>query len=121
MASVGAVLLIVRVFDAFFDPADLALMADRNQGGAWHAARPWIRRGVPLWLARSGRLLLYPRHRSTSPVVTLFVRSLVLYLGWSTFEIPHNAWVDEPPHPTNSRRTTGILDARGGVLHPVAW
>jgi Na+/melibiose symporter-like transporter len=39
-----------------------------------------------------GALLLYspPQHVT---VITLFVGSLVLYLGWSTFEIPHNAWV----------------------------
>jgi Na+/melibiose symporter-like transporter len=88
MASVGAVLLIVRVFDAIFDPL-IGMMDDRTKA-ARGTRKPWIAAGAIV--CALGALLLYspPQHVT---VITLFVGSLVLYIGWSTFEIPHNAWV----------------------------
>jgi len=88
MASIGAVLLTVRVFDALIDPL-VGIFADRTKARRG-TRKPWIVAGAGISVL-SGLFIYSPPEPVTS--TTLFIGFLLLYLGWSTFEIPHNAWV----------------------------
>ncbi len=90
MATIGFVLLLARVIDAFFDPV-LGLLSDRTRS-RFGPRLPWIGGGVALAIP-SVWLLYVPPAEATA--LYFFLTSSAVLMAWTMIAIPHNAWVAE--------------------------
>ena len=89
LATVGAVLLLARVLDAFIDPL-LGRWIDRAQAARGHAG--FVLMSLPLLLA-GFIALFHPPAAGEAALSAWFGASLVLvYLGYSIATIAHNSW-----------------------------
>ncbi len=90
LASLGLVLLLGRLWDAFNDPL-IGALSDRTRT-RFGRRKPWIAAGAPIF-GLSAWLLFFPPQR----VSTAFVGAVlfVFYLGWTMIQIPFSAWLGE--------------------------
>jgi GPH family glycoside/pentoside/hexuronide:cation symporter len=104
LASIGAVLLAARIWDAVIDPL-IGYLGDR-----WGQRRRAIFAALPL-LAAGYLGLLHPPAGEAS-ALRLLAMLLLVYLGYSLATVNYHAWGAElSPHPAQRTRITG--DARG--------
>jgi len=87
LAGVGTVLLVARLWDVAVDPA-IGWASDRTRT-RWGRRRPWMVAAMPLVLGASVMLFDPPADAGAG---YLLVWTLVVYLGWSMLQIPHQAW-----------------------------
>lgn len=87
IATVGAILLAVRLFDAFSDPL-VGWLCDRT-GRRFGRRRTWLAAGVPL-TALAAFMVFSPPDQVTAS--HLLVWSAALSLGWTVALVPYQAW-----------------------------
>lgn len=87
LTTIGVVLLIARLWDVAIDPA-IGFLSDRTRS-PWGRRRPWMLAALPLVLIASHALFRPPEDAG---VPYLLVWMLLVYLGWSMLQIPHQAW-----------------------------
>jgi Na+/melibiose symporter-like transporter len=87
LTAIGTVLLLARLWDVAIDPA-IGYFSDRTRG-PWGRRKPWMVAALPLVLAGSYMLFDPPSDANSG---YLLVWLLVVYLGWSMLQIPHQAW-----------------------------
>ncbi|MCM0021640.1 MAG: MFS transporter [Tagaea sp.] len=87
LTTIGLVLLIARLWDVAIDPA-IGFLSDRTRS-RWGRRRPWMLASLPLVLGASYALFQPPE---TAGAAYLLMWMLLVYLGWSMLQIPHQAW-----------------------------
>ncbi len=87
LTAIGTVLLLARLWDVAIDPA-IGFLSDRTRT-RFGRRKPWMLAALPLVLAGSFMLFDPPADAGTP---YLLVWLLVVYLGWSMVQIPHQAW-----------------------------
>jgi len=100
LATVGAILLIARLWDVVTDPA-IGALSDRTRGRLGRR-RPWMLAATPLLMLSVWMLFRPPEDAGA---MHLLVWSLVFYLGWTMIQLPHGAWGAElsPDYDERSR------------------
>ncbi len=107
LATVGLVLLIARLWDVVTDPV-VGALSDRTRG-RFGRRRPWIAGSLPL-LCLSIWFLFVPG--DGAGVGHLLLWSILLYLAWTTLQLPHAAWGAELSGDYQERsRITGTREA----------
>jgi GPH family glycoside/pentoside/hexuronide:cation symporter len=103
LASIGAVLLAARIWDAVIDPL-IGYLGDR-----WGQRRRAIFAALPL-LAAGYLGLLHPPAGEAS-AVRLLAMLLLVYLGYSLATVNYHAWGAElSPHPAQRTRITATRE-----------
>jgi hypothetical protein len=87
LTAIGTVLLLARLWDVAIDPA-IGYFSDHTRG-PWGRRKPWMVAALPLVLFGSYMLFDPPADANSG---YLLVWLLVVYLGWSMLQIPHQAW-----------------------------
>jgi Na+/melibiose symporter-like transporter len=87
LAAIGVVLLAARAWDIAIDPA-IGWLGDRTRT-RWGRRRPWMAASLPFVLAGSWMLFDPPPNAGAA---YLLAWTMVVYLGWSMLQIPHQAW-----------------------------
>lgn len=87
LAAIGAVFILVRLFDALSDPA-VGLASDRLTT-RWGRRRPWLAFGCPLVMLAAW-MLFAPGAEATLGGFTLWL--FLLTLGWTVMLTPYFAW-----------------------------
>ncbi len=87
IATVGAILLAVRLFDAFTDPI-AGHLSDKTTS-RFGRRRIWFAAGIPL-TALAAYMVFSPPDQVTGQ--HLLIWSLALSLGWTIALVPYNAW-----------------------------
>jgi glycoside/pentoside/hexuronide:cation symporter, GPH family len=87
LTLIGTVLLIARGFDAVIDPA-IGLWSDRTRS-RFGRRKPWIAVGYAITLIA---MMLLFRPVGDPGAAYFLGLMIILYLGWSLFEIPYVAW-----------------------------
>jgi GPH family glycoside/pentoside/hexuronide:cation symporter len=91
LATLGAVLLGARLFDALIDPG-LGRWSDRLFARATHAVLAWAG-GASVFLAVGFSLLFFPPPLAPAPLVAWATASLMLtYVAYSALSILHQSW-----------------------------
>lgn len=107
LATVGLVLLFARLWDVVTDPI-VGALSDRT-GGRFGRRRPWVLGSLPL-LCLSIWFLFVPSE--SAGVGHLLIWSMLLYLAWTTLQLPHAAWGAELSTDYHERsRITGTREA----------
>jgi hypothetical protein len=88
LATIGAIFLFARLWDALIDPA-IGVLSDRTRT-RWGRRRPWIAVGSVIFGAGSVATFL-PRQADRSRSLAIFT----LYLGYSMITTPLAAWTGE--------------------------
>ena len=115
LASVGLILMLARFWDVITDPL-IGYLSDRTRT-RFGRRRPWIIVSVPLVI-----LAVYKLFIPTEPVSELYLLGwiMLLWLGWTLFNIPYFAWGAElSPNYEQRTRITGwrtILGLVGTLL-----
>lgn len=86
-ATVGAVLLAARLWDAVSDPI-IGFLSDRTAGRSG-SRKPWIAAGALLTAPMAYLLFAPPTNVSSA---FLLMVTVLLYLGWTMAVLPYNAW-----------------------------
>lgn len=119
LVLVGTILLAARIFDAVIDPA-IGLLSDRTRS-RFGPRKPWIIVGYAITLLA---MVLLFRPLGTPDSTYLLVLMLLLYFGWSLFEIPYAAWTLELSRDSRTRSTINAYRAAalwiGGILFTIA-
>lgn len=119
LALVGSLLLVARVFDAVIDPA-IGYFSDRTRS-RFGPRKPWIVAGYAVTLAAMA-FLFRPGDSAGTAYFVGFL--LLLYLGWSLFEIPYLAWALDLSRDSKMRTTISAWRAAmlwvGGILFTLA-
>jgi Na+/melibiose symporter-like transporter len=87
LTAIGSVLLAARLWDVAVDPA-IGALSDRTRT-RFGRRKPWILAALPFVLLGSYMLFDPPADAGTG---YLLLWLLVVYLGWSMVQIPHQAW-----------------------------
>ena len=87
LTAIGTILLIARLWDVAIDPA-IGFLSDRTRS-RWGRRRPWMLAALPLVLVASFMLFRPPQDSGAGYLLTWM---LLVYLGWSMLQIPHQAW-----------------------------
>ncbi len=87
LTAIGSVLLVARLWDVAVDPA-IGALSDRTQT-RFGRRKPWILGALPFVLLGSAMLFDPPAEAGAG---YLLLWLLVVYLGWSMVQIPHQAW-----------------------------
>lgn len=109
LGTVGAVLLLARLWDAVSDPL-VGFLSDRIPT-PFGRRRPWIALGLPVTLLGVWQLMLPPEG---ADAWHLGVWSAVLYTGWTLMVVPLTAWGAELSDDYHER--TRISGAREGAV-----
>ncbi len=109
LATVGIVLLVVRLWDVVTDPI-IGTLSDRTRGPLGRR-RPWLLAAVPILMASVWMLF---RPADDAGAFYLLGWSLLLYLGWTMIQLPHGAWGAELSDDYDER--SGIAGAREGCV-----
>ena len=104
LATIGLVILIGRLFDAFSDPL-IAYLSDKIDT-RWGRRKPWIVLSAPVFATGFIMLTMPPSNIHWS---YLLLANLVLYSGWTFFEITHVAWGLEFERDYQRRTNIGVL------------
>ncbi len=112
IATVGAVLFAVRIFDALTDPL-LGVVSDRTRT-RWGRRRPYILFGS-LFLAAAILLLFIPPDLPPAGATLWFAATLfALFLGWTVVTVPYEALGPELTADYTER--TSLFAVRDGLL-----
>lgn len=87
LTAIGTVLLVARLWDVAVDPA-IGALSDRTRT-PFGRRKPWILAALPFVLFGSFMLFDPPTEAGAG---YLLLWLLVVYLGWSMVQIPHQAW-----------------------------
>ncbi len=87
LATIGAILLISRLFDAIIDPA-IGYLSDKTRT-RWGSRKPWLVVGAVAAAVTVYRLYVPPADADWLYYATWF---LLFYLAFTLIEIPHKAW-----------------------------
>lgn len=90
LATIGAIFLIARLWDAVIDPA-IGVLSDRTRS-RWGRRRPWIAAGAVFFAIGAVGAFVPPKGAGA---VGLSVALFTLYLGYSMITTPLSAWVGE--------------------------
>ena len=90
LASVAAVLMIARLFDAVTDPL-VGFLSDRTQT-RWGRRRVWMAASIPV-LMLAVYYLMFPKPPVDAGYLLLWMG--VFWLGWTMLQIPYYAWAAE--------------------------
>jgi len=90
LASIAAVLVIARIFDAVTDPV-IGYLSDRYRT-RWGNRKPWLVSGSLLAVVACWFLYVPMEEVTTAYFLFWF---LLAYLGWTISEIPYRAWLAE--------------------------
>jgi glycoside/pentoside/hexuronide:cation symporter, GPH family len=119
LALIGGLLLAARVFDAVIDPA-IGYLSDRTRS-RFGPRKPWIAAGFAVTLAAT-MFLFRPLDGAGTAYFLGFL--LLLYFGWSLFEIPYVAWALDLSRDSKVRTTINAYRAAalwiGGILFTLA-
>jgi len=112
VAAIGAILLGVRIFDAFSDPL-IGMLSDRTRS-RFGRRRPWIVLGaLPLALC-IGLLFAPPALAADTATVWFAVSVFALFLFWTVVTVPYEALGVEISFDYDER--TSLLALRDGIL-----
>lgn len=115
LASIGAVLVASRVFDAVSDQL-LGFLSDRTRSRLG-ARKPWMIAGALVTMLAVA-FLFRPGPEATT--VDFAVWAFLFYLGWTMINIPYTAWGAElsTDYKERSRIVTyrSVVGSAGGVL-----
>ncbi len=119
LALIGGLLLAARVFDAVIDPA-IGYFSDRTRS-RFGPRKPWIVVGFTITLAATVLLFRPIEGAGTAWFLGLL---LLLYFGWSLFEIPYVAWALDLSRESKVRAAINAYRAAalwiGGILFTLA-
>jgi glycoside/pentoside/hexuronide:cation symporter, GPH family len=122
LGTVGAVLLLARLWDGVTDPL-IGWLSDRTRT-RFGRRRPWIVAGLPLTLVSVWQLLMPPVDVGAGH---LLVWSMALYLGWTLMIVPMSAWgaelsgdYDQRTRVAGARETAVVLGTMVALALPVA-
>lgn len=87
LASIGTVLTLARILDAFSWPV-IGVLSDKFIT-RWGRRKPWVGGSAPFLLLAAVMLCLPPRGAGS---LYLFIWSVVIYLASSALTLPHSAW-----------------------------
>ncbi|MFD7296452.1 MFS transporter [Streptomyces sp. NPDC059897] len=87
--TVGVLMLIARLLDAFFDPA-VGLLVDRTST-RWGRARPYLLFGAPLLGVLTLLTFLTPGGGGTAAVIYAYVTFVLVGLAYSLVNVPYGA------------------------------
>lgn len=111
LVQIGLVTTFSRLFDILTDPM-IGVLSDRTKSRLGRR-KPWVLAGGFL-CAGSIVFLFNPSHRSG--VIYFGLSSYLLYLGFSLFEIPRNAWTTEISRDQRKRTTLNLILAVMAIL-----
>ena len=115
LAAVGMILMVARLWDVVTDPV-IGFLSDRTKT-RFGRRKPWILASVPL-LMLSVHQLFVPGEAASN--MHLLVWTMLLWLGWTLFNIPYFAWGAELSLGYTERtRITGwrtMLGFSGGMV-----
>lgn len=121
LGTIGIVLLVARLFDAFADPL-IGTWADRTTG---LRRRRWLLASTPLLLLFAW-LLLVPLYTPTP--LTLLLASCGLYISWSALTVPYLAYglelspdYHERARLAAAREGFGLVGTVLALLLPLLW
>lgn len=118
LAAIGAIFVLMRLFDAVSDPL-IGFWSDKTETRIG-ARKPWTIGGA---IVTSVSVLFLFSVPSTAGVVYFGIWSLAFYLGMTMFHVPHMAWGRELAPDYSERATVfsirGIMDTAGGMLYTV--
>lgn len=104
LATIGLIILVGRLFDAFSDPA-IAYLSDRFDT-RWGRRKPWILLSAPVFATGFALLAMPPQNIHWS---YFLLANIVLYSGWTFFEVTHIAWGLEFERDYERRTNIGVL------------
>jgi len=104
LATIGLIILIGRLFDAFSDPA-IAYLSDKFDT-RWGRRKPWILLSAPFFATGFALLAMPPQDIHWS---YFLLANVVLYSGWTFFEVTHIAWGLEFERDFDRRTNIGVL------------
>jgi Na+/melibiose symporter-like transporter len=119
LALIGGLLLAARVFDAVIDPA-IGYLSDRTRS-RFGPRKPWIVAGFAITLAATVLLFRPIEGAGTAWFLGLLI---LLYFGWSLFEIPYVAWALDLSRESKVRAAINAYRAAalwvGGIMFTLA-
>lgn len=104
LATIGIVIFVGRIFDAAIDPL-VAYLSDRFDT-RWGRRKPWVVLSAPLFA--TGFVMLVAPPESIHWTYFLLA-NVVLYSGWTFFEITHVAWGLEIDRDASARSKIAVL------------
>jgi Na+/melibiose symporter-like transporter len=118
MATVGFVLMLSKFWDVATDPV-IGYLSDRTRT-PFGRRKPWILAAVPLVMIAT-YMLFFPPADVNATFLLMWI--MVLWFGWTLFNIPYFAWGAElSPDYTDRTRITGWRTIAGlaGTLTAIA-
>lgn len=104
LATIGLVIFVGRIFDAAIDPL-VAYLSDRFDT-RWGRRKPWVVLSAPLFATGFVMLVAPPEHVHWA---YFLLANVVLYSGWTFFEITHVAWGLEIDRDPGARSKIAVL------------
>lgn len=104
LATIGLIIFLGRIFDAAIDPA-VAYLSDRFDT-RWGRRKPWLLISAPLFV--TGFVMIVSPPQDIHWAYFLFA-NVILYTGWTLFEITHVAWGLEMDRAPASRARIAVL------------
>ena len=118
LAAVGTMFGLMRIFDAITDPL-IGYWSDQTRT-RWGARKPWVIAGGLLTTVSSFFLFLIPPQAGIGYFASW---SVLFYLGYTMYQIPHMAWGSELVTEYQQRAGLfayrGIADTLGGLILPL--
>ena len=118
LAAVGTLFGVMRIFDAITDPL-IGYWSDQTRT-RWGARKPWVVAGGILTTLSSFMLFLIPPQAGIAYFATW---SMLFYLGYTMYQIPHMAWGSELTTDYQQRASLfafrGVADTVGGLILPL--
>ena len=110
LAQIGMVVALAGIFDALADPV-IGFWSDRVKA-RYSTRKPFLVISM-IFCAVSAAYLFQPPPDAT--IVYFCVWSMLLYVGFSLFEVPHSAWGAELSRDYNVRSKIGVTKAKFNV------
>lgn len=118
LAAVGTLFGLMRIFDAISDPL-IGYWSDQTRT-RWGARKPWVVAGGLLTTLASFFLFLIPPKAGIGYFASW---SVLFYLGYTMYQIPHMAWGSELTTDYEQRAGLfayrGIAESLGGLVLPL--
>lgn len=104
LATIGLIIFVGRLFDAFSDPL-VAYLSDRFDT-RWGRRKPWIVLSAPVFASGFAMLVMPPNDIHWS---YFLLANVILYSGWTFFEVSHVAWGLELDRSHDGRTKIAVL------------